>query len=69
MTHNQQRTEIYKGFLQISNKNRKVGKGYQEDIPRGGTSTATEHRTTWLMKIKAREQNDGLTHRLTKINK
>lgn len=69
MTHNQQRTEIYKGFLQISNKNRKVGKGYQEDIPRGGTSTATEHRTTWPASNRVREQNDGLTHRLTKINK
>ena len=66
MTHNQQRTEIYKGFLQISNKNRKVGKGYQEDIQRGGTWTATEHRTTWPASNHNREQNDGLTRRLTK---
>lgn len=66
MTHNQQRTEIYKGFLQISNKNRKVGKGYQEDIQREGTRTATEHQMTWPASNHNCEQNNGLIRRLTK---
>lgn len=66
MTHNQQRTEIYKGFLQISNKNRKVGKGYQEDIQREGTRTATEHQMTGPASNHSHEQNDGLIRRLTK---
>lgn len=69
MTHNQQRTEIYKGFLQISNKNRKVGRGYQEDIQREGTRTATERQMTWPASNRNREQNDGLIRRLTKKKK